>query len=46
LIWVQFTSRAKPKTAAERAKLEAFMNDLFQQTANISLSSRMVDGTP
>jgi hypothetical protein len=46
LIWAQFTSRAKPKTAAERAKLEAFMNDLFQQTANLSLSSRMVDGTP
>ncbi|HEY5359582.1 MAG TPA: hypothetical protein VIJ82_18195 [Streptosporangiaceae bacterium] len=46
LIWAQFTSRARPKTAAERAKLATFMSDLFQQTANISLSSRMVDGTP
>ena len=46
LIWAQFTSRAKPTTSAQRTKLATFMNDLFQQTANISLSSRMVDGTP
>jgi hypothetical protein len=46
LIWAQFTSRHKPKTPAQRKQLEAFMSDLFQQTANVTLSSRMVDGTP
>jgi hypothetical protein len=46
LIWAQFTSRHKPRTPAQRKQLEAFMSNLFQQTANVSLSNRMVDGTP
>jgi hypothetical protein len=46
LIWAQFTNRHKPKTAGQRKELGAFMTHLFQQTANVSLSNRMVDGTP
>jgi hypothetical protein len=46
LIWAQFTSHRKPKTAGQRKELENFMTSLFQRTANVSLSSRMVDGKP
>jgi hypothetical protein len=46
LIWAQFTSHSKPKTKGQRKELANFMNDLFRQTANVSLSSRMVTGTP
>jgi hypothetical protein len=46
LIWAQFTSHRKPTTPAQRKELESFMSDLFQQTANVSLSARMVTGTP
>jgi hypothetical protein len=46
LIWAQLTSTHKPKTAAQRAKLDHFIKELFDKTANVSLSSRMVDGTP
>jgi hypothetical protein len=46
LIWVQFTNRHKPKTAGQRKELVDFMNHLFLQTANVSLSNRMVDGAP
>src|SRR5712691_4479021 len=46
LVWAQFTSLRAPKTPAETASLKAFMTLLIQQTANVSLSYRMVDGTP
>jgi hypothetical protein len=46
LIWAQFTSRHKPRTAKQRKELESFMSTLFQQTANVSLSNRLVDGKP
>jgi hypothetical protein len=46
LIWAQFANRHKPRTAAQRKQLETFMTELFQQTANVSLTSRMVDGKP
>jgi hypothetical protein len=46
LIWAQLTSTHKPKTKGERAKLDDFIKELFDKTANVSLSSRMVDGTP
>jgi hypothetical protein len=45
LIWAQFTGRHDPKTAKQRKLLAVFMSELFQQTANVSLTSRMVDGT-
>jgi hypothetical protein len=46
LIWAQFTSHSKPKTKGQRKELANFMNDLFRKTANVSLSSRMVTGSP
>jgi hypothetical protein len=46
LIWAQFTSHSKPKTKGQRKELANFMNDLFRQTANVSLSSRLVTGSP
>jgi hypothetical protein len=46
LIWAQFTSHSKPRTKGQRKELANFMNDLFRQTANVSLSSRMVTGSP
>jgi hypothetical protein len=46
LMWAQFINRHRPRTGAQRNRLENFMSNMFQQTANISLTSRMVDGTP
>jgi hypothetical protein len=46
LIWAEFTDRKKPKNPAQRQRLANFMGELFQQTANVGLSNRMVDGTP
>ena len=46
LIWAELTSLHKPKTAAQRTKIETFMTDLLDKTANVSLANRMVNGTP
>ena len=46
LIWAEFTSRKKPKTTAQRNQVEAFMTDLLKQTANVSLTNRMLTGHP
>jgi hypothetical protein len=46
LIWAEFTSLRKPKTAAQRSRVEAFMQDLLQSTANLSLTNRMLNGSP
>ena len=46
LMWSEFTGRHRPRTAAQRQRLEGFMTALFQHTANVSLTNRMVDGTP
>jgi hypothetical protein len=46
LVWAQFTGRHKPKTATQRGYLTGFMSNLFAETANVSLSSRMVNGQP
>ena len=46
LIWAEFTSLDKPKTAAERSQIEAFMTDLLDKTANVSLTNRMLTGSP
>jgi hypothetical protein len=45
LIWAQLTSLAKP-TAAQTTELEAFMSGLLQNTANVSLSTRLLTGAP
>jgi hypothetical protein len=46
LMWSQFTGRHRPRTPAQRKRLESFMTTLFQHTANVSLTNRMVDGAP
>jgi hypothetical protein len=46
LIWAEFTSLRTPKTKAQQASLATFMSQLLQSTANVSLSNRMVNGTP
>jgi hypothetical protein len=46
LTWVEFTTHRAPRTAAARALLKTFSADLISQTANISLTTRMVTGRP
>ena len=46
LIWAEYTNLRKPKTGAERAALVTFMSDLLRSTANVSLTTRMLNGTP
>jgi hypothetical protein len=46
LIWAEFTSLRKPKTAAQRTAIENFMTGLRDNTANVSLSNRLLNGTP
>jgi hypothetical protein len=46
LIWAEYTSLRNPKTAAQRNTVEAFMTELLQNTANVSLTNRMLTGAP
>jgi hypothetical protein len=46
LIWAEYTSLRRPKTAAQRNTVEAFMQDLVENTANVSLANRMLTGSP
>jgi hypothetical protein len=46
LIWAEFTTLRKPKTAGQRAEIENFMTNLLVKTANVSLANRMVSGKP
>ena len=46
LTWVEFTTHRAPETSAEKKQLKAFSADLISQTANVSLTSRMVTGQP
>jgi hypothetical protein len=46
LVWAEFANLRAPRSAAQRTELESFINLLFQQTANVSLASREVTGTP
>jgi hypothetical protein len=45
LIWAEFTNLGKP-SAAQTTELENFMTGLLQNTANISLSTRLLTGAP
>ncbi len=45
LIWAEFTSLRKPRTTAQRTKVENFMTELVDNTANVSLTNRMLTGT-
>ncbi|HEX9033778.1 MAG TPA: hypothetical protein VF834_18215 [Streptosporangiaceae bacterium] len=46
LVFAEATDLSAPKSAADRTRLESFMNLLIKRTANVSLSYRMVDGKP
>lgn len=46
LIWAEFTTLRKPRTAAQKTAIENFMTALRDNTANVSLSNRMLSGTP
>jgi hypothetical protein len=46
LTWVEFTNRHAPSTSAQKAQLKTFSANLISQTANVSLTSRMVTGEP
>ncbi len=46
LIWAEFTSLHKPRTNAQRNQIENFMTELLQNTANVTLTTRMLSGTP
>lgn len=46
LIWAEYTSLRRPKTGAQRAELVNFMSALLRSTANVSLTNRMLTGTP
>ncbi len=46
LIWAEYTSLHKPKTTAQRNDLAQFVTELVDNTANVSLTSRMLNGTP
>jgi hypothetical protein len=46
LIWAEFTSLRRPKTAAQKNTVETFMQDLLRNTANVSLADRMLTGSP
>jgi hypothetical protein len=46
LIWAQFVNSASPKSPGQQAQLKNFMTQLFDETANVTLSNRMVSGTP
>ena len=45
-VWAEFANLHAPKTKGQRLELEAFCNRLIQNTANLSLASRMVTGKP
>jgi hypothetical protein len=46
LTWVEYTTLKAPGTARQRAQLKDFSTNLISQTANVSLTSRMVTGQP
>jgi hypothetical protein len=46
LVWAQYTNLTAGSSKSTQQRLQAFMNLLISQTANVSLSSRMISGTP
>jgi hypothetical protein len=46
LIWAEFASLHAPKTRAQKQKLVLFCSHLIKNTANVSLSLRLVTGKP
>ena len=46
LVWAGFTNLRAPRSRTEQLALENFMSQLIISTANVSLTNRMVNGTP
>ncbi len=46
MVWAEFASLDAPTARWQRQELETFCNRLFQNTANLSLASRMITGKP
>ncbi len=46
LIWAELTSLKTPHKGAQRTGLANFMTQLFSSTANITLTDRMISGSP
>jgi hypothetical protein len=46
LIWAEFTDLRRPKDSQQRNELAQFMNQLLEKTANVSLTNRMLTGSP
>jgi hypothetical protein len=44
LVWGELTSLRAPRKAAQRVALEGFLSDMISKTANLGLTSRMVNG--
>ena len=45
LMWAELTSLGRP-SAVQRSGLAQFMMEMLQNTANVSLTNRMIDGNP
>ena len=46
LLWAEFTNLHKPKTKAQRREVVTFMTELLDNTANLSLTTRYLNGNP
>ncbi len=46
LVWVEFADLRGPRSAAQKTELDSFISLLFQDTANVSLATREVTGSP
>ena len=46
LIWAELTTLKTPHKGAQRTGLAHFMTDLFDSTANVTLTDRMISGSP
>jgi hypothetical protein len=46
LVWAEFADLHAPTSSAQRAELEDFISLLMQKTANVSLATRQVTGSP
>ena len=46
LVWAEFVDLHAPKSPAQRSQLEDFISLLMQKTANVSLATRQVTGSP
>jgi hypothetical protein len=46
LVWAEFANLHAPGTALQRSELQSFISLLMQKTANVSLATRQVTGSP